>query len=68
MNLVLLDIQFAVYHNHLEVWEVQEFEEQSISGTGHQSTDNLIIFIPTVVFDGLKFNKKKKKWFFFISL
>lgn len=44
MNL-LQDIQYGVYHSLQEVWEVQEFEELSISGTGQQSTDNLIIFI-----------------------
>lgn len=62
MNLLWLDIQFGEFPSHQEVWEVQEYEEQSISGTGQQSTDNLIIFIQTVVFDGLKFNRKKK-WF-----
>lgn len=56
MNHLWLDIQFGVFPKHREVWEVQEFEEQSISGTGQQSTDNLIIFIQTVVFDGLEFN------------
>lgn len=65
MNLLWLDIQYDVFPSHQEVWEVQEFEEQSISGTGQQSTDNLIIFIQTVVFDGLKFSKKKNG---FISL
>lgn len=64
MNL-LQDILFGVYHSLQEVWEVQGFEEQSISGTGQQSTDNLIIFIQTVVFYGLKFKKKNT---FFISL
>jgi len=66
MNL-LQGIQFGVYHNLQEVWEVQGFEEQSISGTGQQSTDNLIIFIQTVVFCGLKFNKENKE-IQFISL
>lgn len=49
MSQQLEDIQFDVYRSHQGVWEVLEFEEQSISGTGQQSTDNLIIFIQTVV-------------------
>lgn len=64
MNQLLQDIRFGVCHSPQEVWEVQEFEEQSISGTGQQSTDNLIIFIQTVVFGGLKFDKKNNKWFY----
>jgi len=64
MNQLLQDIRFGVYHSLREVWGVQEFEEQSISGTGQQSTDNLIIFTQTVVFGGLKFDKKNNKWFY----
>jgi len=65
MNL-LQDILFGVYHSLQEVWEVQGFEEQSISGTGQQSTDNLIIFIQTVVFYSLKFNKENKEIYFLL--
>lgn len=65
MNL-LQDILFGVYHSLQEVWEVLGFEEPSISGTGQQSTDNLIIFIQTVVFCGLKFKKENKEIYFLL--